>query len=296
MAKLLTREQNIIKAKRLRRLSELTYILHYKIPGAKKRSVANEVLIDTEYGKVRTLWYGFDNPAEAPLFFDLHGGGFLLMHADADEALNVEFNRKVGCKIISIDYAKSPQHPYPAAVNQVYAVVEHVYEHANQYKIDCERIAIGGHSAGANLSAVSCLKAKKEGRFRFVCQVLDYPPLDLATSALEKPQPKGCIPPEMALMFDACYVDPANARDPYVSPVYALKEDMLGLPPALFILAGGDSLHDEGIKYCGMLKEAGVITECYEYPNSAHGFTYQPSADTSDAMDKMAEFLRKYLC
>ena len=118
-------------------------------------------------------------------------------------------------------------------------------------------MAIGGHSAGGNLSTVICMKAKKEGEFQFVCQVLDYPPLDLATSPLKKPQPKGAIPPKMALMFNACYVDPAQAKDPYVSPVYATQEDLAGLPPALFILAGGDSLHDEGLKYCEMLKTAG---------------------------------------
>ena len=134
-------------------------------------------------------------------------------------------------------------------------------------------MAIGGHSAGGNLSTVICMKAKKEGEFQFVCQVLDYPPLDLATSPLKKPQPKGAIPPKMALMFNACYVDPAQAKDPYVSPVYATQEDLAGLPPALFILAGGD----------------------YEYPRAAHGFTYNSSADRNDALEKMVTFLKKYL-
>jgi acetyl esterase len=156
-------------------------------------------------------------------------------------------------------------------------------------------MAIGGHSAGGNLSTVTCMKAKKEGEFQFVCQVLDYPPLDLATSPFEKPQPKGCIPPQMAMVFDACYVDPTQAKDPYVSPVHATQEDLKGLPPALLILAGRDSLHDEGLKYRQVLETAGVVTECYEYPNAAHGFTYQSSGDTTDALEKMVAFLGKYL-
>ena len=68
-----------------------------------------------------------------------------------------------------------------------------------------------------------------------------------------------------------------------------------GLPPALFILPGRDSLHDEGIKYRGMLKAAGVITECHEYPDAAHGFTYNPSKDTADALEKMTAFLKRHL-
>jgi acetyl esterase len=156
-------------------------------------------------------------------------------------------------------------------------------------------MAIGGHSAGGNLSTVICMKAKQEGQFQFVCQVLDYPPLDLATSPFEKPQPEGCIPPDMAMVFDACYVDPVQANDPYVSPIYAAVEDLQGLPPALIILAGRDSLHDEGLKYCDMLKAAGVETECYGYPDAVHGFTLVPSDDAADAVEKMVVFLEKHL-
>ncbi len=128
-----------------------------------------------------------------------------------------------------------------------------------------------------------------------MCQILDYPPLDLATSPLEKPRPKGAIPPQMAWMFDACYVDPTQARDIYVSPVYATREDLEGLPPALIIVAGRDSLRDEGLRYCELLKAAGVVTECYEYPDAPPGFTYNRSRDAKDAWDKMVAFLRKYL-
>jgi len=295
MARLLTREQAIRKGKRLRKLAAIGLRSQSLLTGSKSKALRKEILVDTEFGKVRTLWYGFENPETAPLFFDLHGGGFILGSADMDETMNLELNRQVGCKVISIDYAKAPEFPYPAAINQVYAVVKHVFENAETHAIDGARMAIGGHSAGGNLSTVTCMKAKKEGEFQFVCQVLDYPPLDLATSPLEKPQPKGCIPPGMAMVFDACYVDPTQARDPYVSPVYATQQDLEGLPPALLILAGGDSLHDEGLRYCEMLKAAGVVTECHEYPNAAHGFTYRPSADTTDALEKMAAFMREYL-
>ncbi|MBC7226493.1 MAG: alpha/beta hydrolase [Thermoflexales bacterium] len=288
-----TREQYAKRAKILRKLAG-AYLKLQSI-GFRSNSLQEERFIETDFGRVRTLWYGFQNPEMAPVYLDLHGGGFVLGSADMDERMNMELLRRVGCKIISIDYAKAPEHPYPVAVNQVYAVVEHVFTNAERYGIDRNRIAIGGHSAGGNLSTVMCIRAKKEGKFRFVCQILDYPPLDLATSPLEKPRPKGAIPPRMAMMFDACYVDPALARDIYVSPVYATREDLEGLPPALIIVAGRDSLRDEGLKYCEMLKAAGVVTECYEYPDAPHGFTYQRSRDAMDARDKMAAFLRKYL-
>ena len=293
MAKTLTREQAIRKGKRLRKFEKIA-VLFQRLRN-KNKSLREEIFIETAFGKVRTLWYGFENPAVAPIFFDLHGGGFILGGPEMDEAINMAFNRQIGCKIISIDYAKAPEFPYPTAVNQVYEVVRHICENAEKYAVDRQKMAVGGHSAGGNLSTVTCIKAKKAGEFQFVCQVLDYPPLDLATSPFDKPQPKGCIPPEMAIVFDTCYVDPTQAKDLYVSPIYAIQEDLEGLPPALFILAGRDSLHDEGVKYCEMLKTAGIVTECYEYLDAAHGFTLQPSKDATDAFEKMATFLKKYL-
>ena len=292
MAKNLTREQYIKRGKLFRKL--MAIFLKLQNIGSKNKSMRDEIFIDTEFGRVRTLWYGFENSEKAPIYFDLHGGGFILGSADMDEKMNLELSKQVGCKIISIEYAKAPEFPYPVAVNQVYALVKHVFENGEEYAVDTKRMAIGGHSAGGNLSAVTCMQAEKEGKFQFVCQILDYPPLDLATSPLDKPRPKGAISPQMAMMFDACYVDPSQAKDAYVSPVYATQGDLQGLPPALFILAGGDSLHDEGLKYCGMLEAAGVVTECHDYPNAPHGFTLRPSTDANDARAKMGAFLRKY--
>jgi acetyl esterase len=186
MVTALTREQAIRKVKRLRRVAALRMRLRSLFKGRRPAPLGKEVFIETEHGKVRTLWYGFDDPETAPLFFDLHGGGFVFGSADMDEAINLELRARVGCKIISIDYAKAPEAPYPAAVNQIDAVVAHVFENAATYGVDPERMAIGGHSAGGNLSAVACLQAKRAGQVRFVGQVLDYPVLDLGTSPLRQ--------------------------------------------------------------------------------------------------------------
>ena len=114
-----------------------------------------EIFVDTDFGKVRTLWYGFENTVKVPIYFDLHGGGFILGSADMDETMNLALKKQVGCKIISIEYAKAPEFPYPTAVNQVYAVVKHIFENAEKYAIDSNKMAIGGHSAGGNLSTVT---------------------------------------------------------------------------------------------------------------------------------------------
>jgi acetyl esterase len=251
--------------------------------------------IRTNHGTVRTLWYGTDQPGIRPAFIGLHGGGFVLGNPEMDETMNLRFALDAGCRVVSIDYAKAPRFPFPYAVDQIYETIQAIRADAEKYGIDPERIAIGGHSAGANLSAVICLKAKRENGGSFACQILDYPPLDLATSAYDKPSPSGCIPPDMATMFDACYVTGDETRHPYVSPVYASDADMRGLPPALFILAGRDSLHDEGERYRALLEKNGVATEARDYPDALHGFTLGDSADARNAIDAMAAFLARHL-
>jgi acetyl esterase len=287
--RLFSRKQLIKEAERFRKRQMKSRHLF-----GSSSKLRKEVFINTELGKVRTLWYGFESPEILPVYFSLHGGGFISGFAEMDESINIEINKQVGCKAISIEYVKAPEFPYPVAINQVYSVIKYIFENAKKYAINGKKMAIVGHSSGGNLSAAVCMKANKKKDFRLMCQALDCPVLDIATGGFDKPQPKGCIPPDLAAIFDACYIDPAKAKDPYVSPVYAKEEDIKGLPPALFILAVGDSLYDEGLKYCEMLKRAGVLTECYEYLDSAHAFMYKPSAESSDAIEKISAFLIRY--
>ena len=292
MKNTISRERAIRKGRRIQWISGKTKFL---FTSSKLKNKRSEIIIDSSAGKVRTLWYGVDIKEKLPLFIDLHGGGFILGNPEMDEGMNVQIQQELGCKVVSIEYAKAPEHPYPAAVNQVYAVVKYIVSHADEFDVDINKMAIGGHSAGGNLTTVTCMKAKELDDFKFVCQVLDYPPLDIATSPYEKPQPKGCIPPDMAEMFNACYVEPDQVKDSYVSPVFATVEELQGLPPALVIAAGQDSLHDEALKYAHMLQSAGVIVQTEEYPNATHGFTLKPSEDTTDAVAKMIRFLKKYM-
>lgn len=154
--------------------------------------------------------------------------------------------------------------------------------------MDTERMCIGGHSAGGNLTAVTCLRSLKEKEFSFRGQILDYPPLDLSIDPFEKPTPEGVIPPKIAAAFDACYLPDSSYEEcPYVSPVYSKREDMLGLPDALVIVAGHDSLHDEAVHYYELLRGAQVPAQLLEYPDSAHAFTMKESPDAKDALQKM---------
>lgn len=169
------------------------------------------------------------------------------------------------------------------------------YADHEKYGIDPNRMAIGGHSAGGNLATAACLMAADRSEFGFVCQVLDFPPLDLATSPFDKPCPKGAIKPKTAEEYDLCYVSADEQRcNPLVSPVYAPKEDLAKLPPALIVLAGQDSLHDEGLRYANLLKQAGTPVELHDLSGEKHGFVYYKSKATGSVVNTMAEFLARH--
>lgn len=225
----------------------------------------------------------------------MHGGGFIFGSADMDEAMNLYFREKVNIKIISIDYPKAPESPYPAAVEAVHQVIKHYTDNALAYKIDTGHMGIGGHSAGANLATVTCMKAKEHCDFSFRFQLLDYPPLDLRTDPFLKSTPKKAISPKLATTFNACYIDPENARSPFASPVFENVEQLTGLPPAMLIVAGQDSLHDEGVQYSKMLQAAGVPVELHDFKESVHGFTYNKTPDATRAHMLMADFIGKYV-
>lgn len=287
----MSNEKLIKKGLRLQRLTKILL----KAQSIKSKPVGKERFVDTAHGKVKVLEYGFDSPEIAPLYVDMHGGGFVMLSAEYDEPMNLYFRERTKVKIISIDYPKAPQSPYPIAVEAVYEVIRHYVDNAAEYRIDSDRIGIGGHSAGANLATVTCIRAKERGDLAFRFQALDYPPLDLNTSPCEKEAPPKAISPKMAEAFNACYADDNSSKSPYVSPVFATTEQLSGLPPALLIVAGQDSLHDEGVRYCQMLKDAGVSVELHDFKESEHGFTYSKTPDAKEGHKLIADFINRHI-
>lgn len=291
MPKTMTKEQMIKKALKYKKSIDFAY--KFELAGQKRARIGKEEFIDTRHGKIRVLMYNFENENVLPLYIDMHGGGFILMRADADETMNNEFSKNANVKIVSIDYPKAPEQPFPVGIEAVHDVIAYFVNNAQKYRINTRGLGIGGHSAGGNMATVTCLKNLQSKEFQLKYQILDYPPLDLFTSPYEKPKPKGCIPPKSATIFNACYADPKIAKTPFVSPVYAKTKELIGMPKALVITCGGDSLHDEGVKYVTMLKEAGTEVEFHDYPTEKHGFTtFKPSENSKEAIRFMTEFIK----
>jgi acetyl esterase len=204
----------------------------------------------------------------------MHGGGFVGGNCEDIDFFCDIICSQLDINVVNINYRKAPQFPYPCAVNDAFDAVSWFHQNADLFDFDTSRMAIGGHSAGGNLAAVTSFRSVKENApFRFRVQILDYPPLDLSRCAFDKfIHPMG-IPPQMAIMFDACYISPEDGGNPLVSPAMIDPSELYDQPPAVILTAEYDSLRDEAELYAAKLIAAGVPVWCRRFLGSAHGFT-----------------------
>ncbi|MFP3154416.1 alpha/beta hydrolase [Lachnospiraceae bacterium ZAX-1] len=283
----------IKKALRFQRMMKI----FIRVQTLKAKTIGTKRFIDTSYGKIKVLEYGFDSPQAAPLFVDMHSAGFVLGSAEMDDQMCRYFNAKTGVKIINIDYPKSPKNQFPIAIEAAYEVILHYVNNDKEYKIDIASVGVGGHSAGGNMAAALCLKAKELGELSFKYQILDYPPLDITIDPYERVSPQGAISPKMMEMFNVSYLgeDWKNQNSIYASPILASQSGLAGLPPALIIVAGRDSLHDDGVRYAELLRKAGVYVELRDFKDSFHGFTYNKTPDAKEGRDVIVEFLKRHI-
>lgn len=261
-------------------------------PGAKNRD-GIEMFLETEKGAVRVLAYNMDDGRTLPLFINIHGSGFVFGNAEMDDPFMLRLAKGADAKIISIDYRLAPEHPFPTAIEECYAVALYAKQHPEEFGIDAGKIAVGGHSAGGNFSAAIQLMDAERQMLGLKCLILDYPPLDIYTDASEKP--KGTLPVGLSRMFDACYCVDAEARkNPLISPMFATEGQLATFPPTLIITASKDSLCEEAELFRDRLSEAGVEVSHKRY-EAHHGFNLSPGADSDDSWQLMAGFLKEHL-
>jgi acetyl esterase len=165
-----------------------------------------------------------------------------------------------------------PEHPFPAAIDDCYAAVRWVAEHANKIGADAARLAVGGDSAGGNLAAAVALRARADGP-ALAGQLLVYPNTDQLADdqSMRAADDPFLFNRHSVAWYRRHYLmDPGDAANPLASPLRA--DSLAGLPPALVITAEYDPLRDQGEAYARRLADDGVQVELSRYPGTAHGF------------------------
>jgi acetyl esterase len=247
-------------------------------------------------GDIPVRVYRPDRSGLLPALVYFHGGGWVLCSLDTHDNVCRALANRVGCVVVSVDYRLAPEYRHPAALEDCYAAARWVAERGAGLGIDAARVAVGGDSAGGNLSAVVALLARERGGPRLAAQLLVYPVTndDFDTLSYKENAEGYLLTRDMMQWFFAHYLDdPVRSSEPRVSPLRADRLD--GLPPAHVITAEFDPLRDEGEAYAERLRQAGVPTTLVRYDGMFHGFfsMFEPLDKGRAAIDAAARVLRE---
>jgi len=237
-------------------------------------------------------------PEKAPCLIYLHGGGFVLEAAGYHYGNALRYAKEVGCKVLFPQYRLAPQHPHPVFFEDCYAAFCWAYDHAEELGIDTQRMGIGGDSAGSTLAVGVCMMARdRQHPVKFRFQMLPYPFLDARGNSescrkyTDTPMWNSTLSDRIGPMTR---VEKGSPYYVYYSPVEAERFD--ALPLAYIETAEFDCLHDDGILYASLLRNAGIDVTLNETRGTMHGFDIVEKAPTTlAAMERRIAFMKAWI-
>ncbi len=227
-----------------------------------------------------------------------HGSGWVVLNIEICDTTMRALANSTGCVVVAVNYQKAPEHPFPQPFDDCWAATLWTFENAEALNLDTSRIGVIGDSAGGNLAAAVCLRARDEGAPKLAYQALIYPAVEHGwdtASAHENAEGYLLQRESMHWFWDHYVPDKSLATDWRVSPL--LADDHSGLPPAFIATAEFDPLRDDGRAYHVKLHEAGVPVTYVEYDGMIHGFYWmQGIADGAKRLHAdLAEAIREVL-
>jgi acetyl esterase len=230
-----------------------------------------------------------------PALVYFHGGGWILGNLDTHDRIMRLLAVKSGALVLGVDYRLAPEHKFPAAHDDALAATRHVLAQGRGLGIDATRLAVGGDSAGANLSLATCLGLAPAERAAIRLQLLYYGAYGLSDSASMRAygnEMDGLTRADMLRYRRHLTRTPADLEDLRLDN---LSADLRGLPPAIIAAAELDPLLDDSRAMAELMSEAGVANELTIYPGVLHGFLhYSRMVDTAmRALDESAAALRQ---
>jgi len=215
------------------------------------------------------------NGEKLPTLIYVHGGGWTLGSIGTYDSLARALANKIPAVVVSVDYRLAPEHPFPAAVDDVHLAVAWIALHSEQVGGDPRRICIAGDSGGATLATVAARKARQE-KLPVVFQALFYPSTDISNTDTQSYRDYGegyLLTKRAVESFRHFYLPNRDDWvDPDASPLLTSIADLKSMPPSLLVTAGCDPLRDEGKAYADRLKGAGVPVEYRLEEDMIHGF------------------------
>lgn len=230
-----------------------------------------------------------------PLLVFLHGGGWMFGDLETHDSMTRHLAAASGCAVLGVGYRLAPEHKFPAGLDDAMTAFDWARRSAADLGCDPDRIALGGESAGGNLTAAATLRLRGEGKPQPLFQLLIHPATDMSFSL---PSFTEIAAPGLSRTYlDACreyYLGDVSESDPLASPLRA--ESHAGLAPAIVLTASEDPLRDDGEFYAAALVRAGVETLARRLQGLPHGFQFLPITipAVAAANDLIGGLVRRY--
>lgn len=212
-----------------------------------------------------------------PVLLFLHGGGWVTESVDTYDRACAAMAKNTGHIVVSVGYRLAPEYPFPAALNDCYAVAKALYTNRFLLNTSAESITLIGDSAGGNLAAALSLLARERGEFMPKRQILIYPAVNndySETSPFPSVTENGTdfllTRQKLCQYLDLYAASPKDRDNPYFAPI--LAKDLSRQPRTLILTAEFDPLRDEGEAYGKRLTEAGNEVEVHRLSGALHGF------------------------
>lgn len=231
-----------------------------------------------------------------PVVVYAHGGGFVIANLDTYDASARGLTNAAQAIVVSVAYRQAPEHPFPAAVEDMFAAYRWALGNAQSIGGDPSRVAVAGESAGGNLAAVASIVARNRNVKLPVHQLLVYPVTNFATDTRSYKTYADAFPlssPDLVYFTNLYLPSPADAANPLASPLR--EKSLRGLPSATIINAEIDPLQDDGLRYAMRLAADGVAVNHHLYAGVTHEFfgMHAAVAKAQEALHFAAAGLRK---
>ena len=237
-----------------------------------------------------------------PVIFYIHGAGWVFGDAHTHDRLVRELAVGSDAAVVFPEYDRSPEAPYPTAIEQNYAAAQWVMNHGAEKGLDASRMAVAGDSVGGNMAIALDPDGQRAWRCRHRrpgaalpgdrCQL---------RHRLVPAVRRGLLPAARrhAVVLGSVHQDPNQRAEITASPLRASTDQLAGLPPALVITGEADVLRDEGEAYAAKLRAAGVPTTAVRFGGIIHDFmmlnALRPTHAAQTAIDLTTSTLRTAL-
>ncbi len=239
---------------------------------------------------IPAMWFRPDNAKEGRVILYLHGGAYVIGSYNTHQALIARIARSCGYNALAVNYRKAPENPFPAAVEDAYAV--YVYLLSQGYK----KIFIMGDSAGGGLALATAITAKQNNIKLPTGLVLLSPWTDLTISGDSVRTKKNIdplIPAELLEVFAKKYYGDGDPKNPLISPLFADYHDF---PPTLIQVGSHEVLLDDATRLARRMQDKGVHVELEIWDKMMHVWHFMAGIipEGNRAIDKIGDFVHRH--